>query len=265
MTDAATTAPHDADGIGLVFDGHAIRARPGSSLLQAWIGAGLPLTENVGCMGQGACGACRVLVRREGERLAGTALACETLAAPGMQVAFLDHFPATRPHGYALRELTDSWTAVDRIDAVFPEARHCRHCGGCDRACPKGIEVQRMVNTAAAGQPFTAAALFDRCVMCNLCVAACPEHIDPAHLGQFVRRLGASLTLRPADLIARLREIEAGHQPIDPDAPGANPPATGAPPANPSPASPPPANPSWAPGDDPGAAAGRAVPPGRVP
>ena len=54
----------------LQFDGHAIEAVPGTSLLQAWTAAGLTLTENVGCMGQGVCGACRVLVRRPGQRLA---------------------------------------------------------------------------------------------------------------------------------------------------------------------------------------------------
>lgn len=213
------------DEVLVMFDGHAVRARKGVSLLQAWLQAGLPLTENVGCMGQGVCGACRVLVRRDGERLAGTALACETTAQEGMQVAFIDHFPARRPHSYDLHALVDTWGAIDQIDTVFPEAKHCRHCGGCDRACPKGIEVQRMVNLAASGQADAAAALFDHCVLCNLCVAACPEHIDPAHLGQFVRRMNASLTLRPSDLIARLREIEAGAQVIDADAPGANPPA----------------------------------------
>jgi succinate dehydrogenase/fumarate reductase-like Fe-S protein len=216
----------DAPRLTLVFDGHTVQARPGVSLLQAWIDAGLHLIENVGCMGQGVCGACRALVRRQGERLAGTALACEMPAEDGMQVSFLDHFPARRPHAYDLGALTDSWAIPDQIDGVFPEARHCRHCSGCDRACPKGIEVQRMVNLAAEGHVFAAAELFDHCVMCNLCVAACPEHIDPAHLGQFVRRLGASLTLRPADLMQRLRQIESGEQRIDPDAPGANPPAS---------------------------------------
>jgi hypothetical protein len=55
----------------LVFDGHAMEARPGTSLLQAWSAAGSP-TENVECLGQGVYGACRVLVQRQGERLAGT-------------------------------------------------------------------------------------------------------------------------------------------------------------------------------------------------
>jgi len=211
------------DVIDLTFDGNPIKSAPGMSLLQAWTGAGLPLTENVGCMGQGVCGACRVLLRRPGERLASTALACETLVEAGMQVSFIDHFPASRSHAYDLHNLSDSWSAIEKIDQVFPEAKHCRHCGGCDRACPKGIEVQNMVNLAAAGHTDAAASLFDHCVMCNLCVAACPEHIAPAHLGQFVRRMTASITLRPADLISRLREIESGQQSIDFDAPGANP------------------------------------------
>ena len=81
-----------------------------------------------------------------------------------------------------------------------------------------------MVNTAVEGRVVAAANLFDHCVMCDLCVAACPEHIDPSHLGQFVRRMNASLTLRPADLVIRLREIAGGQQAIDMDAPGANPP-----------------------------------------
>lgn len=210
--------------VRLVIDGHPIDGEPGTSLLQAWVAAGLPLTENVGCMGQGVCGACRVLVRRSGERLAQTGLACETLVEDGMQVAFINLSRGSRPHPYDLHSLGDSWDAIARIDELFPEAKRCRHCGGCDSACPKGIQVEQMVNLAAVGQTYAAAELFDDCVQCNLCVAACPEHIDPAHLGQLVRRMTAAMTLRPSDLIMRLHELEAGQQPIDLDAPGALPP-----------------------------------------
>ncbi|MCU0755933.1 MAG: 2Fe-2S iron-sulfur cluster-binding protein [Xanthomonadales bacterium] len=203
----------------LTFDGHAIAATPGASLLQAWMAAGLPLTENVGCMGQGVCGTCRVLVRREGQRMAEAALACETRAEAGMQVAFVEHFPARRAHPYALAALGDAWAALGAVDQVFPEAKSCRHCGGCDAACPKGIAVEKAVNLAVAGQVLAAGAHFDHCVMCNLCVAACPEHIAPAHLGQFLRRMHASQHLRPSDLLLRLAEIERGQQPIDLDRP----------------------------------------------
>lgn len=223
LAPGAGLADSGAMPIPIIIDGHAIEAPPGASLIQAWISAGLPLTENVGCMGQGVCGACRVLVRREGERIATAALACETRAEAGMQVAFIDHFPARRPHAYDLAAMGDSWTALGQVDAVFPEAKHCRHCGGCDAACPKGIEVQKAVNLAVEGRALAAGALFDHCVMCNLCVAACPEHIAPAHLGQFLRRMANSLTLRPGDLIERIRQIEDGSEAIDLDSPGAAP------------------------------------------
>ncbi len=225
MSLAAGGAVADTGGmtLSLVMDGHAIEAPEGASLIQAWIAAGLPLTENVGCMGQGVCGACRVLVRRPGERIAAAALACETRAEAGMQVAFIDHFPARRPHAYDLDAMGDSWAALRQVDAVFPEAKHCRHCGGCDAACPKQIEVQKAVTLAVEGRVLAAGALFDHCVMCNLCVAACPEHIAPSHLGQFLRRMANSLTLRPGDLIERIRQIEDGAQAIDLDSPGSRP------------------------------------------
>lgn len=199
--------------VRLTFDGQVMAVASGTSLIQAWIESGRPLVDNVGCMGQGACGACRVLVRRAQSGTVETALACETPVEDGMQVASVDYFPAHRPHLYDLHAEAESGTA-DRLNTIFPEAAHCRHCGGCDRACPRDIEVERMVNLAAAGEAEEAAALFDHCVMCNLCVAACPEDIDPAHLGQFVRRLTAATTALPVDLDQRLQEIRAGQQPI---------------------------------------------------
>jgi Fe-S oxidoreductase len=65
--------------------------------------------------------------------------------------------------------------------------------------------------------------VFDECVMCNLCTLACPENIRPNHLGVFVRRMAASLTQRPTDLMLRLQQIERGELSIDLDAPGARP------------------------------------------
>jgi len=208
--------------VRLTFDGQDITVTVGTSLIQAWIESGRPLVDNVGCMGQGVCGACRVLVRRSGSGTVETALACETPVEDGMQIASVDYFPAHRPHRYDLHaEVEVESAAAKPIDRIFPEAAHCRHCGGCDRACPRDIEVERMVNLAATGEAREAAALFDHCVMCNLCVAACPEDIDPAHLGQFVRRMAAATTTLPVDLDQRLQEIQTGHQPIRrPPSPG---------------------------------------------
>ena len=79
------------------------------------------------------------------------------------------------------------------------------------------------MNLAVAGDLSAASHVFDECVMCNLCTLACPEHIRPNHLGLFVRRMIATLTLRPGDLMRRLKQIEEGEMKIDFDAPGARP------------------------------------------
>jgi succinate dehydrogenase/fumarate reductase-like Fe-S protein len=208
----------------LSIDGRTIEAPPNCSILQAIAHAGETLVAGVGCMGQGVCGSCRVMVRRDGEQEVKTALACETLVEEGMQVAFLDYFTAPAYHSYRIEDVGDIWQALNKISEYFPEASHCRHCSGCDRACPKGLDVQRGVNLAVEGKLTDSGEVFDECVMCNLCTLACPEHIRPNHLGLFVRRMIASLSLRPANLMSRLQQIESGEMKIDFDAPGARPP-----------------------------------------
>lgn len=207
--------------VRLTIEGRQIKAPSANSILQAYVYAGETLVEGVGCMGQGVCGSCRVMVRRAGSEEVRTELACETLIEEGMQVAFLDYFTPHFRHLYRIEDLQGSWDALRKIGEVFPEAAHCRHCSGCDRACPKGLEVQRGVNLAVAGDLLEASRVFDECVMCNLCTLACPEHIRPNYLGLFVRRMIARLTLRPADLMMRLLEIEREQMKIDFDAPSA--------------------------------------------
>ncbi|WP_429932749.1 4Fe-4S dicluster domain-containing protein [Agrobacterium vitis] len=196
------------DTVHLSIDGRALEVEAPVSILQASMADGTPLTANVGCMGQGVCGACRCMVRREGEKQISTVLACETRAENGMQVSFIDYFTPEKPHVYDIADITDIWRLGDAVSSYFPEAARCRHCGGCDSACPKGLDVQRGVALAVAGDFAEASMVFEQCVMCNLCTLACPERIWPNHLGLMIRRATASLTLRPSDLIRRLNEIE---------------------------------------------------------
>ncbi|RRW47992.1 4Fe-4S dicluster domain-containing protein [Pseudomonas luteola] len=200
----------------VTINGHSIETSTSRSLLEAVIDSGQPLTDGVGCMGQGVCGSCRVLLRRKDSREVTTALACETAVEDGMQVSFLDHLPMNRHHTYTTNDWDDTWNLLDRINSAFPEASHCRHCGGCDRACPKHLEVQKGVNLAASGD-LSAAKVLDECIMCNLCTIACPEHISPNHLGLYIRRMTASVMLRPSDLLLRLRQIDLGVMPVDPN------------------------------------------------
>jgi succinate dehydrogenase/fumarate reductase-like Fe-S protein len=201
--------------LNVVIEGKPLAVPASRTIIQAYALAGEPLMENVGCMGQGVCGSCRCMVRRAGSREVTTELACETLVEEGMQVSFIDYFTPRRPHTYQIEQVQDSWRVNAQLNDIFPEAKHCRHCGGCDRACPKDIQVQLGVNLAAAGDIRGASDAFEACVMCNLCTLACPEYIRPNHVGLFARRAVASLGLRPNDLIARIQQVESGELGID--------------------------------------------------
>lgn len=197
--------------ITVVIDGRTAEVAATLSIVEAAAHAGA-LTANVGCMGQGVCGACRCLVRRAGERQVTPLLACETRVEDGMQVSFIDYFTPDKPHRYEIGQFADGWQAHRELMRVFPEAHDCRHCGGCTRACPKGIDVERGVALAVAGDLPGASGVFDACVMCNLCTLACPERIWPNHLGLAARRVQTALTLRPVDLIARLAQQDTAGQ-----------------------------------------------------
>ena len=201
--------------LNVVIEGKPLAVPASRTIIQAYALAGEPLMENVGCMGQGVCGSCRCMVRRAGSREVTTELACETLVEEGMQVSFIDYFTPQRAHTYQIEQVQDSWRVNAQLNDIFPEAKHCRHCGGCDRACPKDIQVQLGVNLAAAGDIRGASDAFEACVMCNLCTLACPEYIRPNHVGLFARRAVASLGLRPNDLIARIQQVESGELGID--------------------------------------------------
>ncbi|MDK4708078.1 4Fe-4S dicluster domain-containing protein [Kingella negevensis] len=201
----------------LVIDGLEVEADKNDTIIQAYAKAGKAITTNVGCMGQGVCGSCRCLVRKEGERSAETKLGCETKIEPGMQVSFLDYFLPEHVHYYDVQSAGDGWNWLEEVDETFPEAKNCRHCGGCDTACPKGLQVQNGVAQVVAGDFSTAANTFDECVMCNLCTLACPENIRPNHVGLFARRMKAARTLRPVDLMRRLQEIDTGKVSVNTD------------------------------------------------
>lgn len=204
-----------SETIRISIDGKETEAHPNDSILQAHLRGEEAVTVNIGCMGQGVCGACRCLVRKQGERETQTRLACETVAEEGMQVSFIDYYLPARVSRYGLEDIRDGWGWMTHLRNVFPEAASCRHCSGCDRACPKGIQVQEGIALASQGELQAAAALFDDCIMCNLCTLACPENIRPNHVGLFLRRAHAAQTLRPGDLLRRLDQQNRGELTID--------------------------------------------------
>lgn len=204
--------------VTLTVDGSTVVAPASKSVIEAAWHAGIPQITGIGCL-QGSCGSCRIMVRRAGSSDVTMELACETVAEDGMQATFLSHLDFRGHHGYRIEDFHDPWDVVRRLNEVFPEAAHCRHCGGCDATCPRGIEVQRGVNLAVEGRIAEAGDLFETCVMCNLCTRACPEHIGPNHLGLLCRRLTAVHTLRPANLMLRLEQIRKGELTVDTEGP----------------------------------------------
>lgn len=195
--------------VNLIINGKAINAPPHLSVIQALWHAGYPRIKSVGCL-EGVCGSCRVLVRRAASAEVSTELACQLLVEEGMQVIFLV-FPNPTHHSYQLTDFGNSWDIQAAFHRVFPEALQCRHCGGCDKACPKDIEVEHGVALAVEGRFREAGELFVECVMCNLCMTGCPELIAPNHVGLFARRVTAYVHIRPANLISRLEQIRQGH------------------------------------------------------
>ncbi len=198
--------------VNVTINGKKISAPVSLSAVKAFWHAGYTRVEGIGCM-EGVCGSCRVMVRRANSKEVRMQLGCQTFIEEGMQIIFLA-FPAPTHHTYQLTDIKNSWEVHSQFHQTFPETAHCRTCGGCTQSCPKEIEVQRGVELAANGKFREAGELFIECVMCNLCMTACPEHIAPNHVGLFCRRVMAYFHLRPANLISRLEELRQGEMTI---------------------------------------------------
>lgn len=190
------------------INGKDITLPKSMSSIQAVWHAGYPMVHGVGCL-EGVCGACKVLVRRAGGSEITTELGCQTVVEEGMQIIFLI-FPTPNQHHYELSDFKNSWDTQAQFHGIYPEAINCRHCHGCTKSCPKGIEVEKGVELAVEGKFLEAGELFLECVMCGLCLTSCPERITPNHVGLFSRRISAYFHLRPSNLINRLEEIRKG-------------------------------------------------------
>ncbi len=201
--------------VNVTINGKKIQAPNALTVIQAVWHAGGTQVEGVGCL-EGVCGSCRVMVKRANSPTVETQLGCQTLIEDGMQVIFLG-FPSPTHHRYQLSDIQNSWESYAYFHHIFPEAKHCRMCHGCNVSCPKGIDVEQVVYLATKGRFRQAGKLFVECVMCNLCMTACPENIAPNHVGLFCRRVIPYFYLRPSNLISRLEEIRQGKHTINLD------------------------------------------------
>lgn len=207
------TAGQASNEVSLSINGQPVTAPDTLSVIQALWHAGYPRVKGVGCL-DGVCGSCRVMVRRADSSELNMELGCQLLIEEGMDV-FFSSIDSTSQHSYDLSKINTSWDVQTEFHKIFPEAEKCRHCGGCNKACPKGIDVESGVDLAVRGRFRESGELFVECVMCNLCLTGCPEFIDPNHVGLFARRVTGYFHTRPSNLINQLEAIRTGQLDVD--------------------------------------------------
>jgi len=60
---------------------------------------------------------------------------------------------------------------------IMEEAKKCKHCNDCVRACPQISPIPEAIKEAAEGDLRLLADLYETCIGCGRCEEACPEHL----------------------------------------------------------------------------------------
>ena len=191
------------------INGQSISAMATKSIIVALWHSGNMRVKAIGCL-DGVCGSCRILVRRKTSSAVTVELACQTTIEEGMQIIF-PLLPEPPQRKYQLSDIKNTQEAKLHFNKIFPEAKQCRHCGGCTSSCPKDINVELGLNLAVEGKFKEAGDHFIKCVMCDACVSACPDNIDPNYAGLYARRVTALFDLKPPNLIKRLEQLHQGN------------------------------------------------------
>jgi ferredoxin len=192
--------------IEIFIFGQRYEVPEGLTILKAFEWSGFKLTRGVGCRG-GFCGACGTVYRLSGDYRLNYALACQTVAQPGMILGQISFFPAQRPY-YAIDNLAPvGKTLLEQ----YPEILSCFGCNTCTKSCPQEIDVLGYMSAAVRGEIAELADISFDCIMCGLCVARCPAELVPPNVALLGRRLyGRYLAPTAEHLHQRVKEIEAG-------------------------------------------------------
>jgi succinate dehydrogenase/fumarate reductase-like Fe-S protein len=192
--------------IDLFIFGQRYTVPEGLTILKAFEWAGYRLTRGVGCRG-GFCGACGTVYRLEGDYRLRYALACQTVAQPGMVLGPLPFFPAQR----ATYDLADLLPEPDTVLSLYPEILNCFGCNTCTKACPQELDVLSYMAAALRGDLSSLADSSFDCILCGLCVARCPAELVPPNVALLGRRLYGKYIAPPAGhLQERIQEIKYG-------------------------------------------------------
>lgn len=179
---------------------------PSLTIMKAMEYAGYKLVRGAGCR-SGFCGACATVYRTAGDYRLKVALACQTVAEPGMYIAQIPFFPAERAP-YKLDELEPTFGTLVKI---YPELLRCLSCGTCTKACPQDLDVKDYMAKAMRGDIAAVADESFDCIMCGLCAARCPAEEVQYNIAILCRRLyGKYLAPKAEHLSERVEEIKAG-------------------------------------------------------
>jgi ferredoxin len=192
--------------IEIFIFGQRYEVPEGLTILKAFEWSGFRLTRGVGCRG-GFCGACGTVYRLSDDYHLRYALACQTVAQPGMVLGQIPFFPAQRP-AYKLEALKPRG---ETLLELYPEILRCFGCNTCTKSCPQGLDVLGYMSAALRGDMQALADMSFDCIMCGLCVARCPAELVPPNVALLGRRLyGKYLAPPAAHVQQRVREISLG-------------------------------------------------------
>lgn len=192
--------------IELFILGQRYEVPEGLTILKAFEWSGFRLTRGIGCRG-GFCGACGTVYRLSGDYRLHYALACQTVAQPGMVLGQIPFFPAQRP-AYKLEALEPQG---ETLLELYPEILRCFGCNTCTKSCPQGLDVLGYMSAALRGDIQMLADMSFDCIMCGLCVARCPAELVPPNVALLGRRLyGKYVAPQAVHVQKRVKEINAG-------------------------------------------------------
>ncbi len=178
----------------------------GLTIQKAMEFAGYRFIRSCGCRG-GICGACLTEYRIPGSYRLKVALACQSLAEPGMQITQSPFVPLNRAQ-YELEELKGQPGILGKI---YPEIYRCLQCNTCTRVCPMEIQVMEYMAMAIQGDIKKAALLSFECIMCGACAAKCPAEISQPNVALLARRIyGRHILKIPNSVYQRISDIQGG-------------------------------------------------------
>jgi ferredoxin len=192
--------------IELFILGQRYEVPEGLTILKAFEWSGFRLTRGVGCRG-GFCGACGTVYRLSSDYHLRYALACQTVAQPGMVLGQIPFFPAQRP-AYKLEALKPQG---ETLLELYPEILRCFGCNTCTKSCPQELDVLGYMSAALRGDMRALADMSFDCIMCGLCTARCPAELVPPNVALLGRRLyGKYLAPAATHVQQRVSEISNG-------------------------------------------------------